>query len=142
MNRAVLYRIVGPFVIIRATASTNGSMGKPDFQLFVYSVTFTPPRVELNAMTSEQLIGWLESKLEEHGVEKMVPNDDLLARAYRRAVGRARAQDAIEEVTRDLDNVAVPDGLGDQVRDYLDENPAETWDDAVGAVMEDTETEE
>ena len=35
-------------------------------------------RVELNAMTSRQFITWLEAKLTEHGVEKIVPGTDLL----------------------------------------------------------------
>ena len=97
-------------------------------------------RVELNAMTSEQILEWLEAKLEEHGVEKLVPDDDTLERAYQRAVGRDRAQEAIEKVTRDLDAVKAPEGLADLVREHLDENATDTWEEAVAAVMENTET--
>ena len=40
-------------------------------------------RVELNAFTSDQLVEWIEEKLEEHGVEKVVPEEDTLAAAAR-----------------------------------------------------------
>ena len=99
-------------------------------------------RVELNAMTSEQLLEWLETKLEEHGVEKVIPDDDSLTRAYRRAVGRTRAQKEIEKVNRDLHRVEAPEGLGDLVREHLDENATDTWEEAVAAVMEETDTDE
>ena len=32
-------------------------------------------RVELNAMTSEELITWIEGKMEEHGIEKVIPGE-------------------------------------------------------------------
>ena len=35
-------------------------------------------RVELNAMTSDALIAMIERKLQEYGLEKVVPDDDLL----------------------------------------------------------------
>ena len=38
-------------------------------------------RVELNAFTSDQLIEWIEEKLDEHGVEKVVPEEETLAKA-------------------------------------------------------------
>ena len=40
-------------------------------------------RVELNAMTSDALIAMIERKLQAHGLEKVLPDDDLLAEAYR-----------------------------------------------------------
>ena len=42
-------------------------------------------RVEINAMTSDQLISWLEKKLKERGVKKVVPKNDTLISAYHRA---------------------------------------------------------
>jgi hypothetical protein len=41
-------------------------------------------RVELNAMTSPQFVTFVERKLRENGVEKIVPDEDLLADLYRR----------------------------------------------------------
>ena len=42
-------------------------------------------RVELNAMTSPQYVTWLERKLDEVGVPKLVPNKKTLAAAWNRA---------------------------------------------------------
>ena len=66
----------------------------------------------------------------------------MLLRAYQRAVGRDRAQEAIEKVTHDLDAVEAPDGLRDLVREHLDENATDTWEKAVAAVMVETDTDE
>jgi hypothetical protein len=49
-------------------------------------------RVELNAMTSDQLIAWLERKLAEIGVQKVIPDRDALANAYRRAVRQKQSK--------------------------------------------------
>jgi hypothetical protein len=41
-------------------------------------------RVEINALTSPQLIAFLEKKFAEHDVEKVVPNEKLLEKLSRR----------------------------------------------------------
>jgi Topoisomerase 6 subunit A/Spo11, Toprim domain len=41
-------------------------------------------RVELNAFTADALVKWVEKKLDEHGIKKVVPDTDTLAHAYRR----------------------------------------------------------
>jgi Topoisomerase 6 subunit A/Spo11, Toprim domain len=56
-------------------------------------------RVELNAFTSPQIIEWLESKLSEHLPSRLVPDDDTLADAYRRALSVAEINAAIEEAS-------------------------------------------
>ena len=48
-------------------------------------------RVELNAFASDALVAWIERKLEEHGVAKIVPDDDTLANAYRRMRRQSRS---------------------------------------------------
>jgi hypothetical protein len=40
-------------------------------------------RVELNALPSDELVAFIERKLTEHGVAKVVPDDDMLAETYR-----------------------------------------------------------
>ena len=40
-------------------------------------------RVELNAMPSDALIAMIERKLKAYGLEKVVPDDDLLGETYR-----------------------------------------------------------
>ena len=39
-------------------------------------------RVELNAMTSRQLIDFVEGKLKQHGIGKVIPDDETLAKTY------------------------------------------------------------
>lgn len=48
-------------------------------------------RVELNAMTTPQFIHWLESKMEEHGHKKVIPNDAVL---------QNKLQDEAKEILR------------------------------------------
>lgn len=48
-------------------------------------------RVELNAMTTPEFIQWLESKMEEHGHKKIVPNDAIL---------QSKLQDEAKEILR------------------------------------------
>jgi hypothetical protein len=43
-------------------------------------------RVELNAFTSDRLVHWIEAKLQQHGIQKVVPDDETLQAAYRRAM--------------------------------------------------------
>src|SRR5262249_10164511 len=40
-------------------------------------------RVELNALTSAHLVAFVERKLRQHGIKKIVPDKDQLADAYR-----------------------------------------------------------
>jgi hypothetical protein len=90
-------------------------------------------RVELNAMTSPQFVEWLETKLEEVGVEKVVPEEGVLARAYRRAIRLARAEKAANEALAKLtnDEVAVPADLRERVEERLAEYDGDAWDDVV-----------
>jgi hypothetical protein len=102
---------------------------------------WTGERVELNAMTSDQLIAWLERKFAEVGIEKLIPDDATLAKAYRRAVQRARVQQAIDDAITNLeeaDDIAVPDDLADRIRDTLT-GSARAWDDVLIDVIEDTD---
>jgi hypothetical protein len=46
---------------------------------------WTGQRVEINAMTSEQLIAWLERKFELHRVKKLIPDGRTLTQAFKRA---------------------------------------------------------
>lgn len=92
-------------------------------------------RVELNALASDELVAWIEGKLDEHGVAKVVADDDTIAAAYRRAREQAAVQARIDEVISKMDtedtNVAVPSNLKARVHDRLNENRALTWDEIV-----------
>ena len=96
-------------------------------------------RVELNAFTSDQFIAWLEAKLDEHGVEKVIPDDETLALQYRRSLARHAVNKKIDEirasVRAEADDADIPDDLAARVRDLLEYDPAMSWDDAVTQIV-------
>ena len=97
-------------------------------------------RVELNALTSDQLVEMIETKLTALGICKVVPDADLLASAYRRAHQVGLLNQALEAAAdtarRQAEAVDVPDDLDEQVRDYLEEHPEEPWDSAVASLVD------
>jgi len=92
-------------------------------------------RVELNAMTSPQFIAWLERKLKQHGVTKLIPDRKVLALAYRRAYLAKRMNEEMarlfKSLRREAEAVAIPGDLVKRKRRKLRENPALPWDAAV-----------
>jgi hypothetical protein len=60
-------------------------------------------RVELNAMTSDQLVTFVEGKLEQHGIKKIIPNNEELAQAYRLFIRSQEAEQIIERELEQLD---------------------------------------
>jgi hypothetical protein len=89
-------------------------------------------RVEMNAMTSDQFVAFLERKLTEHGVRKVVPDGEALANAYRRAVRLATAEKALAEALKDdvSASVTVPSDLAERVNRAID-GTADSWDEAI-----------
>lgn len=95
-------------------------------------------RCELNAMTSEQFVNFIEGKLDEFGVHKVVPDDNELAVAYRlfrRGEKILRAVKRLVEEYQDED-VDTPADLTDRLREYLQDNPHTSWDDALAQISE------
>jgi DNA topoisomerase VI subunit B len=92
-------------------------------------------RVELNAMTSEQLVRLIETKLSAHSLTKVIPDDAMLAETFRSVVRGEQARKIVEramaEMTHD-DQGPTPDTLKDQVVDLLRQHPTWRWDQAVG----------
>ncbi len=96
-------------------------------------------RVELNAFASDELITWIEAKLEEHGVKKVVPDVDTLDAAYQRMRKQAIAQKHIDKLIAgmDEDDTEAPDDLSDRVADRLEKDPALAWDAAMREIVVD-----
>ena len=99
-------------------------------------------RVELNAMTSDQLVAWLEAKLQEHGVQKVVPDEQMLGDAYRRAwrIEQLRTVMVPEIARLSSVDVPVPANLTDRVGERIAAVPTSAWDDAVRAIARDERT--
>jgi len=92
-------------------------------------------RVELNAMTSGQLVEFVKRKLVEHGVTKVVPTRARLDAAYRLAMRRERLRKVVEAALEAAteDDIAVPDDLAEQVRNRLGDSNL-SWIDAVAKI--------
>jgi hypothetical protein len=93
-------------------------------------------RVELNAFASDDFVAWIEAKLDEQGVTKIVPDNDCLATAYRRATQQALVQKKIDEVVDDIVNLddeeaSIPEDLRKKVDDRIREDTTVTWDSIV-----------
>jgi hypothetical protein len=97
-------------------------------------------RVELNALTSDALIEMIERKLDEYGLQKVVPDPDVLADAYRAFHRSHQLREMFEEMAVEFDEAAeeveVPADLSDQVRAKLAEHRELRWDDAVQLVLD------
>jgi hypothetical protein len=96
-------------------------------------------RVELNAMTSGTFISFLERKLTEHGVEKVVPDGTTLEHHARRVAEQRLIEDLLtkvqDEVREQAAKIELPVNLDEQVRNLLQRNPAMAWDEAVAAIV-------
>ncbi len=88
-------------------------------------------RVELNAMDAAQFIAFVERKLEENGVKKVIPDDATLAAAYTRASRLAALQAAIDSALQNLgDSATPPADLAEQLRRMVDGTDL-PWDEAL-----------
>jgi hypothetical protein len=97
-------------------------------------------RVELNAMPSGDLVAMIERKLNDYGLEKVVPDDDMLEAAYRSFHRSRGLRKAFAEIEKGYDakakDVTVPKDLQNSVRAILDKHRDLRWDDAVRLVLD------
>jgi hypothetical protein len=89
-------------------------------------------RVELNAFTAPQFIEWLETSLRKAGLkDRLIPGDDVLADAYRRALAIARINRAINEIrdeaVEEAKGATVPNSLRRQLKKAMKDSPG-AWD--------------
>jgi hypothetical protein len=93
---------------------------------------------------SDQLVAFIERKLTERGVNKIVPDTKLLGDAYRLFVKSKRIEKIVAEAIKDFDDedIAAPDDLGSRVAAYLKEHAELRWDAAIAAIVEDDHDEE
>jgi hypothetical protein len=98
-------------------------------------------RVELNAMASDEFIAFIEEKFEEHGVDKVVPDNDVLEEHARRVIEQRFVQKELERFRPAIEQLAaetvLPGDLRALVEAELEGDPAQSWDAAVAAVVGD-----
>jgi hypothetical protein len=88
-------------------------------------------RVEINMLTTEELIEFLERKFTEQGIKKVVPDEETLRKAYRRAVFCKTLEEKAEEIEIEQEDIGIPDGLMQTISDKLAEDPSQSWDEAL-----------
>ena len=95
-------------------------------------------RVELNAMTSPQMVEWIERKLAEAGVTKVVPDIETLQAGYRHLVAIRQMQRVIdqarEQIESEADAAIIPDDLRELVQQALVKRPHLSWDEALAEI--------
>jgi hypothetical protein len=95
-------------------------------------------RVELNAFDSRGLVNWLESKLGQHGVKKVLPGREVLEEAYRREWARQfvreSARSAREIVQRDMHQIELPVLVRKRLAALLKKRPELPWDRALARI--------
>lgn len=100
-------------------------------------------RVELNALTSDQLIGMIERKLKRHGIKKVIPDNKLLTEAYLAFHASQELREIYEEAEENFKatKVKVPRDLKKKVHAILAKHDDLRWDDAVQIVIDNTQLE-
>jgi hypothetical protein len=91
-------------------------------------------RVELNALTTEQLVALVEGVLAEYGIAKVIPDTDHLEAAWRAAKAHAEIAEAVAQANKRAERWQAehaPDDLEERVRDLLELNPEVSWDAAL-----------
>ena len=94
---------------------------------------YTGQRVELNALSSRDMLNLIDDKLKKHRVKKVIPDKETLEDAYHRLALVARLNERLEEIMEEEkdDNRRVPKQLERRVRKILKEYPTESWDGAI-----------
>lgn len=106
-----------------------------------YPKAWEGKRVELNAMDSGQLVEWLESKLKEVGVCKVIPDEKVLVKAFKRAHKIIHIEREIEKVARKYEekyndsNIPIPENIQKLIEKEINGSGL-AWDDAVKTMAE------
>jgi hypothetical protein len=98
-------------------------------------------RVELNALTSDQLLEMIERKLQEHGLKKVIPDDDLLAKTYQAFHASQELRDVYEAAKGKFNatKIDIPGDLKEKVRSILVEHDDLRWDDAIQIILDESQ---
>lgn len=84
-------------------------------------------------------IAFLERKLAEHGVCKLVPGQATLEQHARRMIEQRMTEKLIDDHRREMQNqaalIALPDDLSERVTTLLVQAPELSWDMAVAEIV-------
>jgi hypothetical protein len=104
-------------------------------------------RVELNAMTSRQLVDFVEGKLKQHGIRKIIPDRETLALTHEMFAASDRLYEAFNEMRERLDaeseeQITVPTDLAAKVEAELEKHPDITWHRAIRQIVDPNASED
>jgi hypothetical protein len=95
-------------------------------------------RVELNAMTSRQLVDFVETAFKSYGVAKVIPADEVLEQHVRHQLETQFANTLIAEHAAEIVERAaaatMPANLAARIAALLKEEPELSWDQALGRI--------
>jgi hypothetical protein len=96
-------------------------------------------RVELNAMTSPQLVAFVEAALQRHGVTKVVPAGEIVRQHARHHLETKLTKELIarhaEEIAKQAAAHELPADLVSRVGELLEAEPALSWDQALARLV-------
>jgi DNA topoisomerase VI subunit B len=105
-----------------------------------YEIKYSGKRVELNSFSSGEFITWIESKLEEHGIRKVIPDNKTLKTAYQRVaftkILHRKLEQFADKVKCDVAKLN-PQMLSQKVEELIKQNPSMPWDLAVSEIVRD-----
>ncbi len=91
-------------------------------------------RVELNAMDSATFIRWLEEKLKEHDVKKVIPDNTTIRKAWKRQWETAWLNREVEKIKARMPPAPPPTrGIKTHLAADLDAAPMAAWDHALAS---------
>jgi hypothetical protein len=112
---------------------------------FLYTGNWEGKRVELNAFTSGDFIEFIEAKLEEHGIKKVVPDPETLVAHYRQVLKTRIVNQQLVQIANEAQQKAaeatVPEDLEEQVRELQKDSPATPWDMAISEIAKEASVE-
>ncbi len=95
-------------------------------------------RVEINMLSTEKLIAFLERKFIQYDVKKVVPDEETLLKTYQRSVRCQKLTEMAEKLEVNEEGLMPPDGLVQRINDRLAEDPSQSWDEAIWKLAEDS----
>jgi hypothetical protein len=98
-------------------------------------------RVELNAMTSPQLVAFLEQAFQQYGVEKLIAQPSVIEQHARYLLAQRDLADLVKQQSQEIAartaSAMLPDDLRNRVLELLLSRPELPWDEAVSMIIVD-----
>jgi hypothetical protein len=122
----------------RETLRSHGAT--PEEIEFLVPLTDECRRVELNAMTSSQLIEFIEAALAAHGVRKVIPDRETLEQQARHRLEVKYSEELLarhgDDIARRAAQAPLPPDIYKRIADLLDKERELSWDQALAKIID------